>query len=97
MKVAIVGATGMVGNEILAVLSAHNLAVDSYLFVASEKSVGTMIEFQGKSYPVIGLATAVAEKPTIAIFSAGVKLHWLGHLNLPRLVQRLSTIQVLLE
>lgn len=71
MKVAIVGATGMVGNEILAVLSAHNLAIDSYLFVASEKSVGTTIEFQGKSHQVIGLATAVAEKPTIAIFSAG--------------------------
>jgi aspartate-semialdehyde dehydrogenase len=61
----------MVGNEILAVLSGHNLAIDSYLFVASEKSVGTTIEFQGKLHQVIGLAAAVAEKPTIAIFSAG--------------------------
>ncbi|MDA7803980.1 aspartate-semialdehyde dehydrogenase [Crocinitomix sp.] len=78
MKVAIVGATGMVGTEILAVLAAKNLPVDQYLMVASEKSVGSQIEFDGKSYSVMGLAQAVTEQPDIAIFSAGgeTSLEW---------------------
>ncbi len=71
MKVAIVGATGMVGTEILAVLESANLRVDEYLFVASEKSVGKSLDFMGKSYTIISLDQAVIEKPTIAIFSAG--------------------------
>lgn len=78
MKVAIVGATGMVGTEILEVIQASNLKVDEYLFVASEKSVGNTLEFMGKSYTVIGLNQAVSEKPAIAIFSAGgeTSLEW---------------------
>lgn len=71
MKVAVVGATGMVGTEILAVLAAKNLPVDEYLMVASEKSVGQSLDFNGKSYEIIGLSTAVDAKPDIAIFSAG--------------------------
>lgn len=78
MKVAIVGATGMVGTEILAVLESANLKVDEYLFVASEKSVGKSVDFMGKSYTIIGLSQAVSEKPSIAIFSAGgeTSLEW---------------------
>lgn len=78
MKVAIVGATGMVGTEILAVLEQHQLPVDEYCFVASEKSVGNTIDFGNKTYKVIGLAEAVSEKPDIAIFSAGgaTSLEW---------------------
>lgn len=71
MKVAIVGATGMVGTEILTVLEHYKLPVDHYYFVASEKSVGNAIEFGGKTHEVISLTQAVAEKPDIAIFSAG--------------------------
>ncbi|WP_066756426.1 aspartate-semialdehyde dehydrogenase [Crocinitomix algicola] len=78
MKVAIVGATGMVGTEILAVLKEQNLPIDEYLMVASEKSVGKEITFMNKSYTVIGLATAVDAAPDIAIFSAGggTSLEW---------------------
>jgi len=78
MKVAIVGATGMVGTEILAVLKTAKLNVDSYVFVASEKSIGNTLEFMGNSYTVIGLDQAVSEKPDIAIFSAGgeTSLNW---------------------
>lgn len=78
MKVAIVGATGMVGTEILAVLEQHQLPIDEYCFVASEKSVGNSIDFGGKTYTVIGLAQAVSEKPDLAIFSAGgaTSLEW---------------------
>ncbi len=71
MKLAVVGATGMVGTEILAVLNEQQLPVDEYLFVASEKSVGKEIIFQGKTHTVIGLTQAVQAKPDIAIFSAG--------------------------
>lgn len=71
MKVAIVGATGMVGTEILAVLESAQLAIDTYLFVASEKSVGNKLDFMGKTYTIVGLEEAVAAKPDIAIFSAG--------------------------
>lgn len=71
MKLAVVGATGLVGSEILEVLSEHNFAFDELLLVASERSAGKKIAFKGKDYTVIGLKQAVAEKPDIAIFSAG--------------------------
>jgi len=71
MKLAIVGATGMVGTEIMEVLKEQDLPVTEYLMVASEKSVGKTINFNGKSYTVIGLKEAVSLKPEIAIFSAG--------------------------
>ncbi|WP_163382278.1 aspartate-semialdehyde dehydrogenase [Cyclobacterium sp. SYSU L10401] len=71
MKLAVVGATGLVGSEILEVLDEHQFPFDELLLVASERSAGKKISFKGKEYTVIGLKQAVAEKPDIAIFSAG--------------------------
>ncbi|MGB1041939.1 MAG: aspartate-semialdehyde dehydrogenase [Tenacibaculum sp.] len=71
MKVAVVGATGMVGNVMLQVLAERNFPVTELIPVASERSVGKKIEFKGVSYTVVGLATAVEMKPDIALFSAG--------------------------
>lgn len=71
MKVAVVGATGMVGEVMLKVLEERNFPVTELLLVASERSVGKKIVFKGKEHTVIGLADAVAAKPQIAIFSAG--------------------------
>ncbi len=71
MKLAVVGATGLVGSEILEVLDEHNFAFDELLLVASERSAGKKIAFKGTDYTVMGLKQAVAEKPDIAIFSAG--------------------------
>jgi aspartate-semialdehyde dehydrogenase len=78
MKLAVVGATGLVGSEILEVLDEHNFPYDELLLVASERSVGKHIEYKGKTHTVIGLADAVAAKPEIAIFSAGgsTSLEW---------------------
>ena len=78
MKVAVVGATGMVGEVMLQVLAERNFPVTELILVASEKSVGKEIEFKGKTYKVIGLQTAVDLKPEIAIFSAGgqTSLDW---------------------
>jgi aspartate-semialdehyde dehydrogenase len=71
MKVAVVGATGMVGEIMLQVLAERNFPVTELIPVASEKSVGKTIEWKGKSYNVVGLQTAVDLKPEIALFSAG--------------------------
>lgn len=71
MKLAVVGATGLVGSEILEVLEEHNFPFDELLLVASERSAGKKIAYKGKEYTVIGLKQAVAEKPDVAIFSAG--------------------------
>ncbi|MCV9388223.1 aspartate-semialdehyde dehydrogenase [Reichenbachiella ulvae] len=71
MKLAVVGATGLVGNEILEVLKERNFQYDELLLVASARSVGKEVEYQGKTHTVIGLEDAVAAKPDIAIFSAG--------------------------
>lgn len=71
MKVAVVGATGMVGEVMLKVLAERNFPVTELIPVASEKSVGKEIAFKGKNYTVVGLETAVAMKPEIALFSAG--------------------------
>lgn len=78
MKLAVVGATGLVGTEILEVLAEHNFPYSELLLVASERSVGKQIEYMGKQHTVIGLADAVAAKPEIAIFSAGgsTSLEW---------------------
>jgi aspartate-semialdehyde dehydrogenase len=78
MKVAVVGATGMVGNVMLEVLNERNFPVSELIPVASEKSVGKMISYNGKNYPVVSLAGAVALKPDVAIFSAGgeTSLEW---------------------
>lgn len=71
MKVAVVGATGMVGNVMLQVLEERNFPVTELIPVASEKSIGQTIVFKGKEYKVIGLAQAVSLKPDVALFSAG--------------------------
>jgi len=71
MKIAVVGATGLVGREILKVLEETSFDISELLVVASEKSVGKHISFSGKDHKVVSLAEAVAAKPDIAIFSAG--------------------------
>ena len=78
MKVAVVGATGMVGQVMLKVLAEQNFPLTELIPVASEKSVGKEIEFKGKKYKVVNLSTAVAMKPAIALFSAGgeTSLEW---------------------
>ena len=78
MKVAVVGATGMVGNVMLEVLKEQNFPVTELIPVASEKSVGKSLEWNGNSYTVVGLQTAVDMKPDVAIFSAGgeTSLEW---------------------
>lgn len=71
MRVAIVGATGMVGEIMLKVLAERNFPITELYLVASEKSKGKEIEFKGKKYKVIGLQEAVDLVPDIALFSAG--------------------------
>ena len=78
MKVAVVGATGMVGEVMLQVLAERNFPVTELIPVASEKSVGKEIEFKGSKYKIVGLQTAVEMKPDVALFSAGgtASLEW---------------------
>jgi aspartate-semialdehyde dehydrogenase len=78
MKIAVVGATGMVGNVMLAVLAERKLSISELLLVASPRSVGKQISFEGKNHTVVGLETAVANRPDIALFSAGgaTSLKW---------------------
>ena len=78
MKVAVVGATGMVGEVMLKVLAERNFPITELLLVASERSVGKKLKYKEEDYTVIGLADAVAAKPDIAIFSAGgdTSLEW---------------------
>ncbi len=71
MKVAVVGATGLVGTKMLQVLEERNFPISELLLVASERSVGKTLTFRGKDIKLIGMETAVAEKPDVAIFSAG--------------------------
>lgn len=78
MRIAVVGATGMVGNVMLKVLDERCFEIDELLLVASERSVGKQISFKGNIYTVIGLQDAVDAKPDIALFSAGgsISLEW---------------------
>lgn len=78
MKVAVVGATGLVGTKMLAVLAERNFPVTELLPVASEKSVGKEVTFKGEKYKVVGMQSAIDEKPAVAIFSAGggTSLEW---------------------
>jgi aspartate-semialdehyde dehydrogenase len=71
MKIAVVGATGLVGTKMLQVLAERNFPVTELLVVASPKSVGKEIEWKGATYKVIGMQEAIDAKPSIAIFSAG--------------------------
>lgn len=78
MRVAVVGATGMVGNVMMQVLREENFPITELIPVASEKSVGTTIDFGGLQCTVVGMQTAVEMRPDIAIFSAGgeTSLEW---------------------
>ena len=78
MKVAVVGATGLVGTKMLQVLAERNFPVTELIPVASEKSVGKEIVFKGKPYKVVRMTEAIAAKPAVALFSAGggTSLEW---------------------
>jgi len=78
MKLAVVGATGMVGHVMLKVLEERNLPIDELLLVASARSVGKTLTYKGQSHTVIGLEEAVAAQPDLALFSAGgdTSLEW---------------------
>ena len=71
MKVAVVGATGLVGTRMLEVLEERNFPVTELLPVASAKSVGRKITFQGKEWTVVSAEDAIAARPALALFSAG--------------------------
>ena len=78
MKVAVVGATGLVGTKMLQVLAERNFPVTELIPVASERSVGKEVEYKGKKYKVVSMTDAIAAKPQVAIFSAGgsTSLEW---------------------
>jgi len=78
MKVAVVGATGLVGTKMLEVLAERNFPLTELIPVASEKSVGKMVLYKGKEYNVVSATDAIRLKPAIAIFSAGggTSLEW---------------------
>ena len=78
MKVAVVGATGLVGTKMMQMLAERNFPVTELIPVASEKSVGKMVSFKGKEYPVVSMESAIAAQPAVALFSAGgsTSLEW---------------------
>src|ERR1700741_3058267 len=78
MKVAVVGATGLVGSKMMQVLAERNFPVTELIPVASERSVGKEVEYKGKKYKVVSMNDAIAMKPAVAIFSAGgsTSLEW---------------------
>ena len=71
MKVAVVGATGLVGTKMLQVLEQRNFPVTEIIPVASERSIGKELMFKGKAFKVVSAADAIAAKPDVALFSAG--------------------------
>src|SRR5205809_1020389 len=71
MRVAVVGATGLVGSKMLQVLTERNFPVTELIPVASEKSIGKEVEYKGKKYKVVSAADAIKMKPAVALFSAG--------------------------
>jgi aspartate-semialdehyde dehydrogenase len=71
MRIAVVGATGLVGKKMMQVLEERNFPVTEFFPVASAKSVGLKVTFKGKEYEVIGMEDAISRKPDIALFSAG--------------------------
>ena len=89
MKIAIVGATGMVGNVMLEVLAERKIKFENLILVASERSIGKKVSFQDKIYSVIGLNEALNLKPDIALFSAGAEtsLNWA-----PKFVDKGTTV-----
>jgi aspartate-semialdehyde dehydrogenase len=86
MKVAVVGATGLVGTKMLQVLAERNFPVTELVPVASERSVGKEVEFKGKKYKVVSMQDGIAAKPAVAIFSAGGNTSLNGRRNLQKRV-----------
>ncbi len=78
MKVAVVGATGLVGRVMNEVLEEFDFPISQYIPVASTRSIGKMVHFKGNEYPIVSMEDAIAMKPEIAIFSAGgsTSLEW---------------------
>lgn len=78
MKVAVVGATGMVGQIMLKVLSERKFPISELIPVASEKSVGKMVTYEGAEYPIVSMKDAIEKRPQLALFSAGgeTSLQW---------------------
>jgi len=78
MKVAVVGATGLVGSKMLEVLAERQFPVSELILVASDRSAGKKIEFSGRTYTVVNHVAAIAAKPDVALFSAGgsTSLEW---------------------
>lgn len=78
MKVAVAGATGLVGSRMLQVLEERNFPVTTLIPVASEQSVGSRVNFRGREWPVVSMSTAVEQQPHLALFSAGgsVSIEW---------------------
>lgn len=78
MKVAVVGATGLVGSQMIKVLTERNFPVTEFIPVASAKSVGKEVAFKGKNYKIVSMDDAIAMKPEVAVFSAGggTSLEW---------------------
>ncbi|MEJ7912199.1 MAG: aspartate-semialdehyde dehydrogenase [Chitinophagaceae bacterium] len=78
MKIAVVGATGLVGTKMLQVLAERSFPVSELIPVASERSVGKEVDFKGVKYKIVGMEDAIAAKPVIALFSAGgsTSLEW---------------------
>ena len=78
MKVAVVGATGVVGSVLLDLLEKRKFPVTEIIPVASERSVGNKVSFKGQEYSIVSLDDAVKMKPTVALFSAGgsTSLKW---------------------
>ena len=89
MKIAIVGATGMVGKVMLEVLAERKIKFDNLILVASERSIGKKVSFQDKIYSVIGLNEALNLKPDIALFSAGAET---SHNWAPKFVDKGTTV-----
>jgi aspartate-semialdehyde dehydrogenase len=89
MKIAVVGATGLVGGEMLKVLAERNVQYDELYLVASARSAGKIVSYEGKDYTVISMDEAIAKQPDIAIFSAGggTSLEWA-----PRFAEAGSTV-----
>ena len=71
MKIAVIGATGLVGQKMLQVLAERNLPIDELIVAASERSIGKTTSFKGKQYTLVSVEDAIEKRPDIAIFSAG--------------------------
>lgn len=78
MKVAVVGATGLVGTQMIKVLEERNFPITELIPVASERSIGKEVSYKGKAYKIVGMQTAIDMQPAVAVFSAGgnTSLEW---------------------